>query len=74
MIYKKMSHNPDLITLRNGQYNKSRRSRAVKRLDTQTLIKVGGGSSPNFYFKLFFFHSTSWQSRHHNVKAQMPKR
>ena len=44
-----MSHNPILITLRNGQYNKSRRSRAVKRLDSQTLIKVGGGSSPIFF-------------------------
>ena len=25
----KLSRNPDLITLRNGQYNRSRRSRAV---------------------------------------------
>ena len=31
-----MSRNPDLIRLRNGQYNRSRRSRAVKRLDIQT--------------------------------------
>ena len=53
-----MSRNPDLITLRNGQYNRSRRSRAVKRFDIQTLIKVGGGSNPNFLFflnKMFFF-------------------
>ena len=35
---KKLSHNPDLITLQNGQYNRSRRSRAVKRLDIPTLI------------------------------------
>ena len=52
-----MSRNPDLITLRNGQYNRSRRSRAVKRLDIQNLIKVGGGSNPNFLFlmnKIFF--------------------
>ena len=51
-----MSRNPDLITLRNGQYNRSRRSRALKRLDI-TLIKVGGGSNPNFLFflnKIFF--------------------
>ena len=47
-----MSPNPDFITLRNGQYNRSRRSRAVKRLDIQTLIKVGGGSNPNFLFFL----------------------
>ena len=69
-----MSHNPDLITLRNGQYNKSRRSRAVKRLYTQTLIKVGGGSNPNFYFKLDFFSFDVMARRHHIVKAQMPKR
>ena len=43
------------MTLRNGQYNKSRRSRAVKRLDTQTLIEVGGGSNPIYFFKLDFF-------------------
>ena len=53
-----MSRNPDLITLRNGKYDRSRRSRAVKRLDIQTLIKVGGGSNPNFLFsflnKMFF--------------------
>ena len=58
MIYKKLSHNPDLITLRNGQYSISRRSRAVKRLDIQTLIKVGGGSNPNsllFFFGIRFF-------------------
>ena len=48
----------------------------VKRLDIQTLIKVGGGSNPSFLFFLnkIFFHSTSWQSRHHIVTAQMPKR
>ena len=50
MIYKKLSRNPDLITLRNDQYNRSRRSRAGKRLDIQTLIKVGEGSNPNFLF------------------------
>ena len=52
-----MSRNPDLITLRNGQYNRSRRSRAVKRLDIQTLIKVGGSSIPIFFSflnKIFF--------------------
>ena len=48
-----MSHNPDLITLRNGQYIISRRSRAVKRLEILTLIKVDGGSNPNSFF-LFF--------------------
>ena len=51
-----MSHNPDLITLRNGQYSISRRSRAVKRLLVQTLIKVDGGSNPNSLFlELDFF-------------------
>ena len=49
----KISHNPDLITLRNGQNSISRRSRAVKRLDIQTLIKVDGGSNPNSV--IFFF-------------------
>ena len=47
----------------------------VKRLDIQTLIKVGGGSNPNFpFFSKIFFHSKLWQSRHHIVTAQMPKR
>ena len=50
-----MSHNPDLITLRNGQYSISRRSRAVKRLDIQTLIKVDGGSNPILFFGIRFF-------------------
>ena len=50
-----MYRNSDLITLRNGQYNRSKRSRAVKRLDIQTLIKVGGGSNPIFFFLRFFF-------------------
>ena len=75
-----MSHNPDLITLRNCQYSKRRRSRAVKRIDIQTLIKVDGGSNPNSFFFSFFlfgirlFHSPPWQSRHNIVTAQMPKR
>ena len=49
-IYKKLSRNPDLITLRNDQYNRSRRRRVVKPLDIQTVTKVGGGSNPNFLF------------------------
>ena len=48
--FKNLTHNPDSITLRNGQYDSSSRSRADKRLDIQTLIKVGGGSNPNFLF------------------------
>ena len=49
-----MSHNPDLITLKNCQYRRSRRFRAVKRLDIQTLVKVGGGSNLNFFLPFFF--------------------
>ena len=53
---KQLSYNPDLITLQNCQYNRSRHSRALKPLDIQTLIIVGGGSNPNFLFsKLDFF-------------------
>ena len=55
-----MSHNPDLITLKNCQYRRSRRSRAVKRLDIQTLVKVGGGSNLNFFLSFYlirFFFS-----------------
>ena len=48
-----MSHNPGLITLTNCQYRRSRRSRAVKRLDIQTLVKVGGGSNLNFFLSFF---------------------
>ena len=41
-----------MITLRNVKYNRSRHSQAVKRLDIQTLIIVGGGSNPIFLFFL----------------------
>ena len=50
-----MSHNPDLITLKNCQYRRSRRSRVVKRLNIQTLVKVGGGSNLNFFLSFFYF-------------------
>ena len=70
-----MSHNPDLIALRNGQYSISRRSRGVKRLDIQTLIKVDGGSNPNsLFFGIRFFSFDAMQSRHHIVTTQMPAR
>ena len=52
-----MSHNPDSITLKNCQYKRSRRSRAVKPLAVQTSVKVGGCSNPNcllFFFDFFF--------------------
>ena len=60
-----MFHNLDLITLKNCQYRRSRRSQAVMRLDIQTLVKVGGGSTLNFFLSfrfVFFFHSTPWQT------------
>ena len=59
------SYNLDLITLRNGQYSISRRSRAVKRLDIQTLIKVDGGSNPNYLFlgiRFFSFDAMAKQT------------
>ena len=40
-----------------AKYNRSRRSRVVKRLDIQSIIKVGGGSNPNFLFLNKFFFS-----------------
>ena len=46
--------------MRNGNYKRSRRSRAVKRLDIQTLIKVGGGPNPNFLFFFFKYDSFSF--------------
>ena len=40
----------------------SRRSRAVKRLDIQTLIKVGGGSNPTFLLDFFSFDAITKQT------------